>query len=118
MRLALITIAFLLHSQISAAATTAQMASGTPAKTVKTVKTAKSAHQSGVRSTHMKMQPGQESVRVNAVHGVGQAGRQTGQHTPVVKAADETEGLSYGTLLATLVLMAAIAVRRLKAGRT
>jgi hypothetical protein len=117
MRLALITIAFLLHSQISAAATTAQMASGTPAKTVKTVKTVKSAHQGGITSTHMKMQPGQEAVRVNAVHRVGQAGRQTGQHTPVVKAADEPEDLSYGTLLATLVLMAAIAVRRLKAGR-
>jgi len=114
MRLALITIAFLLHSQISAAATTTPIASETPAKTVKTVK---SAHQAGITSTHMKLQPGQEAVRVNAVHGAAQIGRQTGQPSPAVKAADEADDLSYGTLLATLVLMAAIAVRRLKAGR-
>lgn len=114
MRLALITIAFLLHSQFSVAATTTRIASETPEKAVKPLT---SAHQAGIRATHMKLQPGQETARINAVHGAGQAGRQVGQHTPVVKAADETEDLSYGTLFATLVLMAAIAVRRLKAGR-
>lgn len=112
MRLALITIVFLLHSQTFAAA---------PIATEKPVKKAvASAHQPGttatVKATRMKFQPGQESARLNTAHSTPQA-RQTAQNPPALKDSSETEGLSYGTLLATLVLMAAIAVRRSKAGR-
>lgn len=110
MRLALITIVFLLHSQAFAAA---------PIATEKPVKKAvASAHQPGAtaKATRMKFQPGQESARLNTAHSTPQA-RQTAQNPPALKDSSETEGLPYGTLLATLVLMAAIAVRRSSAGR-
>ena len=108
MRLALITIVFLLHSQTFAAA---PIATDKPAK-----KAVASAHQTGATATatRMKFQPGQESARLNAAHSTPQA-RQTAQTPPALKDSNETESLSYGTLLATLVLMAAIAVRRSRA---
>jgi hypothetical protein len=108
MRLALITIVFLLHSQTFAA---------TPIATEKPAKKAvASAHQPGATVTRMKFQPGQEAARLNAAHGTPQA-RQATPNPPAIKDTSETEGLPYGTLLATLVLMAAIAVRRSRAGR-
>lgn len=66
-------------------------------------------------TTRMKLQPGQEAIKVSAAHTAMQ-GRPMAQGT-VAGQPDEPDGLSYGTLLATLVLMAAIAVRRSKAGR-
>lgn len=117
MRLALITFVVLLHSQICAAASTAPIAPDKPAKAIKAADSAKTLQQAGISTTNMKLQPGQEAVRVNAAHATQQTLHQTAQDKPAAKAADETEELSYGTLLATLVLMAAIAVRRLKAGR-
>ena len=65
------------------------------------------------QSTPMKLQSGAEGVKVRAVY------------SPVVRPnpstdefdADESGWRSYGMLLATLVLMGVIAVRRYKAGR-
>lgn len=110
MRLALLPVVFLLYSQFSVAAPAPSLATDKSAKTVQTTP------QAGVTATRVKLPPGQEAVRFNAGHGTPEA-RQAVQHTTPVKAADETENLSYGTLLATLVLMVAIAVRRSKAGR-
>lgn len=66
-------------------------------------------------TTRMKLQPGQEAIKVSSAHTAVQ-GRPMAQGS-VAGQPDESDGLSYGTLLATLVLMAAIAVRRSKAGR-
>lgn len=63
--------------------------------------------------TQMKLQPGTETVKVRAVY------------SPVVRPNPSTDEFdpgesgwrSYGMLLATLVLMGVIAVRRYKAGR-
>ena len=63
--------------------------------------------------THMKLQSSTETVKVRAVY------------SPVVRPnpstdefdQDESGWRSYGMLLATLVLMGVIAVRRYKAGR-
>ncbi len=66
-------------------------------------------------TTRMKLQPGQEAIKVSAAHPAVQ-GRPMAQGT-VAGQPDESDELSYGTLLATLVLMAAIAVRRSRAGR-
>lgn len=65
------------------------------------------------QATRMKLQPGADTVKVRAVY------------SPVVRPnpstdefdADESGWRSYGMLLATLVLMGVIAVRRYKAGR-
>ncbi|WP_139351774.1 hypothetical protein [Polaromonas sp. A23] len=110
MRLALITIVFLLHSQTFAAA---PIATDKPAK-----KAVASAHPPGATATRMKFQPSQEAVRLNTAHSTPQT-RQTAQNPSDLKDTNEAEGegLPYGTLLATLVLMAAIAVRRSRAGR-
>lgn len=65
------------------------------------------------QASHMKLQPGTDTVKVRAVY------------SPVVRPnpstdefdTDESGWRSYGMLLATLVLMGVIAVRRYKAGR-
>lgn len=110
MRLALITAVFLLHSQTFAAT---PIATDKPAKAVNSA-----ARQPGATATRMKFQPSQEAARLNAAHGTPQA-RQTAQNPSAVKDANEpeAEGVPYGTLLATLVLMVAIAVRRSSVGR-
>jgi hypothetical protein len=108
MRPVLITAVCLLHS-LAFAATPA--ATANPAK-----KAVASVPPSSATATRMKFQPGQEASSINAVQGSTPA-RQKAQNTPVVEKANEPEGLSYGTLLAALALMAAIAVRRSSAGR-
>jgi hypothetical protein len=73
---------------------------------------------SAAKSTHMKLQPGADSVKVRAVYSPD-----IRPNPPQAFAAgDEPEAgesgwRSYGMLLATLVLMGVIAVRRFKAGR-
>jgi hypothetical protein len=108
MRPVLITAVCLLNS-LAFAATPAAPAN--PAK--KAVATVQPV---SATATRMKFQPGQEAASINAVQGSPQT-RQKAQNTPVTKESSEPEGLSYGTLLAALALMAAIAVRRFNAGR-
>jgi hypothetical protein len=73
---------------------------------------------SAAKSTHMKLQPGTDGVKVRAVYSPD-----IRPNPPQAFAADdgpeagESGWRSYGMLLATLVLMAVIAVRRFKAGR-
>ena len=73
---------------------------------------------SAAKSTHMKLQPGTDSVKVRAVYSPD-----IRPNPPQAFAADdgpeagESGWRSYGMLLATLVLMGVIAVRRFKAGR-
>ena len=86
-------------------------ASTSPSKIVKAKQLAKTPE----AATRMKLQPGQEAIKVSAAHTAVQ-GRVTAQGTAAGQP-DEADELSYGTLLATLILMAAIAVRRSKAGR-
>jgi hypothetical protein len=70
------------------------------------------------KSTHMKLQAGTETVKVRAVYSPD-----IRPNPPQAFAADDGEDAdasgwrSYGMLLATLVLMGVIAVRRYKAGR-
>jgi hypothetical protein len=62
----------------------------------------------------MKLQPGTETVKVRAVYSPNV------RPNPSAERADdpgESGWRSYGMLLATLVLMGVIAVRRYKAGR-
>ena len=72
---------------------------------------------SAAKSTPMKLQPGTDSVKVRAVYSPDV------RPNPVQDlSADEFDSgasgwRSYGMLLATLVLMGVIAVRRYKAGR-
>jgi hypothetical protein len=108
MRPVLITAVCLLHS-LAFAATPA--ATANPAK-----KPAATVQPTKATATRMKFHPGQEGASMNAVQGAPQA-RKKAQNTPVAEEANEPEGLSYGTLLAALALMAAIAVRRSNAGR-
>ena len=74
---------------------------------------------SAAKSTHMKLQPGgADNVKVRAVYSPD-----IRPNPPQAFAADdgpeagESGWRSYGMLLATLVLMAVIAVRRFKVGR-
>ena len=73
---------------------------------------------SAAKSTHMKLQPGTDSVKVRAVYSPD-----IRPNPPQAFAADdgseagESGWRSYGMLLATLVLMGVIAVRRFKVGR-
>jgi hypothetical protein len=73
---------------------------------------------SAAKSTPMKLQAGADSVKVRAVYSPD-----IRPNPPQAFAADDESGAgesgwrSYGMLLATLVLMAVIAVRRYKAGR-
>jgi hypothetical protein len=101
MRPALITIAFLLHSQAFAATPPTAVE---PAK--KTVTSA--------TPTHVKFQPGQETARRDTVKST--PARQTAQNPPATHEASDPDGMPYGTLLAALALMATIAVRRSRAG--
>ncbi|SDM80393.1 hypothetical protein [Polaromonas sp. JS666] len=70
------------------------------------------------KTTPMKLQAGADSVKVRAVYSPD-----IRPNPPQAFAADDETGAgesgwrSYGMLLATLVLMAVIAVRRYKAGR-
>jgi hypothetical protein len=70
------------------------------------------------KPTPMKLQAGADSVKVRAVYSPD-----IRPNPPQAFAADDESGAgesgwrSYGMLLATLVLMAVIAVRRYKAGR-
>lgn len=70
------------------------------------------------KNTPMKLQAGAETVKVRAVYSPD-----IRPNPPQAFAADDEAGVgesgwrSYGMLLATLVLMAVIAVRRYKAGR-
>jgi hypothetical protein len=73
---------------------------------------------SAAKNTHMKLQAGAETVKVRAVYSPD-----IRPNPPQAFAADDEPGVgesgwrSYGMLLATLVLMGVIAVRRYKAGR-
>jgi len=78
-----------------------------------------SASKAGVaKNTPMKLQAGDDSVKVRAVYSPD-----IRPNPPQAFTADDETGVgesgwrSYGMLLATLVLMAVIAVRRYKAGR-
>lgn len=70
------------------------------------------------KSTPMKLQAGADTVKVRAVYSPD-----IRPNPPQAFAADDEAGVgesgwrSYGMLLATLVLMGVIAVRRYKAGR-
>jgi hypothetical protein len=108
MRPVLITVVCLLHGLAFAA---------TPAATADPAKKAVATVQpTRATATRMKFQPGQEAASMTAVQASPQA-RQKAQNPPLPEEANEPEGLSYGTLLAALALMAAIAVRRSNAGR-
>jgi len=70
------------------------------------------------KSTRMKLQPGADTVKVRAVYSPD-----IRPNPPQAFAANDEQDAdasgwrSYGMLLATLVLMGVIAVRRYKAGR-
>lgn len=64
----------------------------------------------------MKLQPGAESAKVRAVYSPDVRANPL-QNAGDEPAAAESGWRSYGMLLATLVLMGVIAVRRYKAGR-
>jgi len=114
MRLTLLSLAFFATCLTSAAAQPGALSTTNTNKANKVVQ-ATQVVKTTEAATRMKLQPGQEAIKVNAAHTAVQ-GRQGAQST-VPGRPEESDNLSYGTLLATLVLMAAIAVRRSKAGR-
>lgn len=113
MRLTLLSLAFFTACLAPVAAQPGPSALST-VNTSKIIKTKQLAN-APEATTRMKLQPGQEAIKVSAAH-TAVPGRPMAQGT-VAAQPDESDNLSYGTLLATLVLMAAIAVRRSKAGR-
>jgi hypothetical protein len=112
MRLTLLSIAFFTTCLATAAAQPGPSAL-TTANTSKIVKAKQVAK--APETARMRLQPGQEAIKVSTAHSAV-PGRTLPQGTVAVQP-DEPADLPYGTLLATLVLMAAIAVRRSKAGR-
>ncbi|MEO8020887.1 hypothetical protein [Polaromonas sp.] len=113
MRLTLLSSAFFSACLTSAAAQPGP--SALPAANTSKIVKAKQLAKAPEATTRMKLQPGQEAIKVSAAH-TAAPGRPMAQGT-VASQPDEPDELPYGTLLATLVLMAAIAVRRSKAGR-
>ncbi|WP_411881517.1 hypothetical protein [Polaromonas sp. YR568] len=69
------------------------------------------------KTTPMKLQAGADTVKVRAVYSPNIRPNPQPAFTADDGAADASGWRSYGMLLATLVLMAVIAVRRYKAGR-
>jgi cell division septation protein DedD len=107
MRSTLITIAFLLHSQAFAATSPATVE---PAK-----RNVTSVHPTSATPTRVKFQPGQEPARLDTVKST-QVSQAAPRNLPATDEASEPDGMSYGTLLAALALMATIAIRRSRAG--
>ncbi len=95
------------------AATAAQH--GTPVTADKVVKVAQEAR--GKAATRMTQDSTQQAVKIKTRHPAPEIRPVVQTSAPAAASAGESEGLSYGTLLATLILMAAIAVRRSTAGR-
>ena len=73
---------------------------------------------SAAKSTHMKLQADADTVKVRAVYSPNIRPNPPQAFAPDDEPeAGESGWRSYGMLLATLVLMGVIAVRRFKAGR-
>lgn len=116
MRLTLLSIAFFTTCLATAAAQPGPSALTTTTNNANTSKIVKAKQVATTPETaRMRLQTGQEAIKISTAHSAV-----PGRTLPQGAAADqpdESADLPYGTLLATLVLMAAIAVRRSKAGR-
>lgn len=115
MRLTLLSIAFFTTCLATAAAQPGPSALTTTNNNTSKIVKAKQAAKAAETTARMRLQPGQEAIKISTAHSAV-PGRTLPQGTAAVQP-DEPADLPYGTLLATLVLMAAIAVRRSKAGR-
>lgn len=115
MRLTLLPVAFFATCLTAAAAQPGTLSTIPTHKAHKVVQTAPVAKTTEATATRMKLQPGQEAIKVSTGHPALQS-RQMIQST-ASSQPEESDDPPYGTLLATLVLMAAIALRRSKTGR-
>jgi hypothetical protein len=68
-------------------------------------------------AVRVKLQSGTEGVKVSTKHGETQAHSVAQRSANDTSSTDDSGWRTYGTLLATLVLMGVIAVRRQKSGR-
>ena len=115
MRLTLLPIAFFATCLTAAAAQPGTFSTPPTHKAHKVIQTAPVAKTTEA-ATRMKLQPGQEAIKISTGHPALQS-RQMTQSTASSQPEESDDLPPYGTLLATLVLMAAIAVRRSNTGR-